>query len=364
MLNGPLYILAPARLACPCLPPSCIIKGHIGAEGRVERQGQEDNKAASLLDYPQISTEAEALAQLGDMLREAREERGISLAQAERETKIRQKYISAMEDDNVAALPGPVYARGFLRNYALYLDINPDEAQDMFDNQSQPTRTRIRAARGDSSGSGKAKQKSEKISIQPLSPQPIDTRVRYGSSYIAVSLLAVPLIIAFYFIYSAYASRTNVTGPVLTPQSRPPTVTSLPTSVAVVLQGTPSGAFNTPTVLVPQAPGVPQPTQPPASLSPVPSSTPVQANSVVAQVSVTRDSYLKVTVDGKQAYVGTLPKGSTRQYTGKSTVRILTGRGDSTRVVINGVDRGNMGTVGNEVVTKEWDRSGNEKLIK
>ncbi|MDQ6693302.1 MAG: DUF4115 domain-containing protein [Chloroflexota bacterium] len=305
------------------------------------------------------------MAQLGDMLRDAREERGISLAQAERETKIRQKYISALEDDNSAALPGAVYARGFLRNYALYLGINPDEAQDMFDNQSQPTRTRIRAARGETAIVPRVRQKSDKISIQPLSPQPIDTRVRYGSSYIAVSLLALPLIIAFYFIYSAYAGRTNANAPILTPQSRPATVTTLPTSASIVtLVGTPSGAFNTPTVLVPQAPGAPQPTQPGTSSSPQPSVTAPLATSVIAQVSVTRDSYLRITADGRQVYVGTLAKGSTRQYTGKSTVRILTGRGDSTRVTINGVDQGFMGTAANQVVTKEWDRLGNATVIK
>src|SRR5215218_4221705 len=112
------------------------------------------------------------LATLGDMLRAAREARGASLADAERETKIRQKYISALEDDNVAALPGPVYARGFLRNYAQFLALNPDEVVDLYDQQSQPTREKIRAARGSTpKPSPTERANAEKISIQPLSSE-------------------------------------------------------------------------------------------------------------------------------------------------------------------------------------------------
>src|SRR5439155_10303042 len=136
------------------------------------------------------------------MLRSAREARGISLADAERETKIRQKYISAMEDDNSAALPGATYARGFLRNYSGYLDLDIAEILTLYDEQSQPTRERVRAARGEPTARTGARGDADKISIQPLSSERIDTRVRYGSQYIALSLLAIPLMIIFYFVYS------------------------------------------------------------------------------------------------------------------------------------------------------------------
>ena len=72
------------------------------------------------------------LSGLGDMLRDAREARGISLVEAERETKIRQKYLAALEDDDIAALPGPLYARGFLRSYAGYLGLDPGQLMPFF----------------------------------------------------------------------------------------------------------------------------------------------------------------------------------------------------------------------------------------
>jgi cytoskeletal protein RodZ len=48
------------------------------------------------------------LSELGDTLRDAREVRGLSLAEVERDTKIRAKYIAAFEDNKLADLPGPV----------------------------------------------------------------------------------------------------------------------------------------------------------------------------------------------------------------------------------------------------------------
>ncbi len=64
---------------------------------------------------------------VGALLRAAREERGIDLFRAERDTKIRARHLAALEDGDDANLPGAVYARGFLRNYATYLGLDPDE---------------------------------------------------------------------------------------------------------------------------------------------------------------------------------------------------------------------------------------------
>src|SRR5439155_18581165 len=108
--------------------------------------------------------------ELGELLRDAREARGISLAEAERDTKIRAKYISALEGDNPAGLPGPVYARGFLRNYAAYLGVDPDKALALYEQESQPTRNKIKAARGELPAQKRGAGGIETINIHPLSP--------------------------------------------------------------------------------------------------------------------------------------------------------------------------------------------------
>ncbi|MEO6847852.1 MAG: helix-turn-helix domain-containing protein [Chthoniobacterales bacterium] len=61
---------------------------------------------------------------LGAMLAEAREERGISIEQAARETKIRLSRLKEMERDDISQFVHPSYARLFLRDYAKYLGIS------------------------------------------------------------------------------------------------------------------------------------------------------------------------------------------------------------------------------------------------
>lgn len=69
-------------------------------------------------------------ASIGALLRERREALGASLAEVEAATKIRQKYLSALESDEWQQLPGEVVGRGFLRNYASYLGLEPTDIID------------------------------------------------------------------------------------------------------------------------------------------------------------------------------------------------------------------------------------------
>ena len=60
---------------------------------------------------------------LGSELQQAREKKGVSLSEAESATRIKECYLQALEVDDWAALPTQVQARGFLRNYAVYLGL-------------------------------------------------------------------------------------------------------------------------------------------------------------------------------------------------------------------------------------------------
>lgn len=69
---------------------------------------------------------AELLEDLGRELRAQREARGLSLREVQAETKIRSRYLEAIEAGDYSAFPGEVYARGFLRSYALFLGFDGD----------------------------------------------------------------------------------------------------------------------------------------------------------------------------------------------------------------------------------------------
>jgi hypothetical protein len=71
------------------------------------------------------------MGDIGRMLTEARTTRGVTLEQAERETRIVRRYLVALEAEDFAAFPAEVYARGFLRSYAAYLGLNPAEVLAM-----------------------------------------------------------------------------------------------------------------------------------------------------------------------------------------------------------------------------------------
>lgn len=64
---------------------------------------------------------------IGQKLKTAREEQRLTLDKASEATRIRMTYLQALESDNLAVLPSPVQARGFLRNYAEYLGLNFDQ---------------------------------------------------------------------------------------------------------------------------------------------------------------------------------------------------------------------------------------------
>src|SRR5689334_25436712 len=64
---------------------------------------------------------------LPERLYAARERKGVDLYRAERDTKIRARYLGALARGDYKDLPGAVYTKGFLRNYAMYLGRGPDE---------------------------------------------------------------------------------------------------------------------------------------------------------------------------------------------------------------------------------------------
>jgi cytoskeleton protein RodZ len=62
--------------------------------------------------------------EIGSSLREARIRHGYDLIEAEAVTKIRAKYLGALEEERFDVLPAPMYVKGFLRSYANFLGLD------------------------------------------------------------------------------------------------------------------------------------------------------------------------------------------------------------------------------------------------
>ena len=79
--------------------------------------------------------------EIGSALREARERRGLSYSQVEEGTKIRARYLRALEDEDFGVLPGATYSKGFLRAYADYLGLDGHLFIDEFNSRYHDPRS-------------------------------------------------------------------------------------------------------------------------------------------------------------------------------------------------------------------------------
>jgi cytoskeletal protein RodZ len=73
--------------------------------------------------------------EIGNSLREARLRQGLEISRIEAETKIRGKYLRALEEEQFEVLPGDTYVKGFLRTYADYLGLDGQLYLDEFNSR-------------------------------------------------------------------------------------------------------------------------------------------------------------------------------------------------------------------------------------
>jgi cytoskeleton protein RodZ len=71
--------------------------------------------------------------EIGSALREARERRGVTFEDAEEATRVRARYLVALEEERFADLPGDAYARSFLREYGTFLGLDGNQLVAEYD---------------------------------------------------------------------------------------------------------------------------------------------------------------------------------------------------------------------------------------
>ena len=78
---------------------------------------------------------------IGEVLKQARARAGLEIRAVEEQTKIRVKYLRALEDEEWDALPSSAYAKGFLRTYAHLLGLDGEALADAYRRQVETGRT-------------------------------------------------------------------------------------------------------------------------------------------------------------------------------------------------------------------------------
>lgn len=242
---------------------------------------------------------------LGQALKEAREARGLSLDRIEEETKIRKKYLAALEEEQYHVLPGRVYTKAFLRTYARLLGLDADAVLAEFRAQN-PLETR-EAAAGD----------------RPAVPAEGRKKPVFRRFLLLAGVIVV--LVAFNSLYGAVRGGWPVP------------------------EGPPSG------------PGVGVQNPPAVEPEPVPEEEPeppaaAEGLDLVLQV-VDGSCWVRVTVDGEQVFEGTVPAGQTMSYRAGRDIGLRLGNAGAVLVQLNGEDLGRLGQRG-EVVSREFTVGG------
>jgi hypothetical protein len=249
------------------------------------------------------------MGSLGETLRQARLDRGVSLADAEDETHIRLKYLEALEAEDFGVLPALVYTRGFIRTYARYLGLDPESTLDLY----APARVR-----------------EERSLLRPATPQLTASRPISIRIFVAVAgVILAGLLLAY--LWSQYDSFVE--------------------SLSQV-DGSPTRVAAGPARTAAQASPVASPT--PGVLA-LPSPSPTPERGVVVDIRVTERTWLEVWVDGASQLQTTLQGGSVRSFSGNQSVRMRVGNAAAVQAIVNGQPHGSLGER-NQVVDVAWER--------
>jgi cytoskeletal protein RodZ len=261
---------------------------------------------------------------IGERLRQAREHLGVSLEEAERQTRIRTHHLGALERDEFAALPSPVQARGFLKNYADYLGLDSASLLKEY------------------AGGASAKRAGFNRPAAPRS----EVRVRSRGWLSADLLVAAAIALGTLGLLVWGGGRLMAS---LRAASTPAeqssafliaTDTAAPTaSVVATESAAPAIAVEAPTST---------PTLPPLNLP---------GSGVSVRLVVVQRAWVRALADGQERYQGRVEPGAVIDLNGDRLVEVTTGNAAGLRLTLNGVDLGVLGGL-DQAVTRLWTPAG------
>lgn len=294
---------------------------------------------------------------LGKQLRAVRRTAKLSLEQVEMGTKIRKKFLRAIEEGNYDEFPAEVYLRGFLENYAQFLGFPADEVLLQY-------------------------KRERGVSGAPESPNLPGPRSRVAESRLTITprtlwlgLGALTLFVAVGYIVSQLFGFAAPPDLVVDKPGQNATVTSETVEVtgktdsgaelAINNQPVPTdtdGRFTERVRLLP-GPNTLRVSaknktgrqkvvtrsvivQLPGQASPVPTASPVPSGLLLTLKIGPNSAYVTVTVDGAVAFQGLLLANTEQSFSGRERILLTTSNAGSTRVLLNGQDRGPVGGEG------------------
>lgn len=268
------------------------------------------------------------MAQIGELLARIRSKQDLSLHDVEQATKIRIKYLQALEAEEYDQIPGQVYVIGFLRTYCRYLGLDAETIVNEYKQQEQNL---------------------EELTADEQ-PADIDMHQSGKSKKVYLGAIAGFILIGMLVLTTAMLLGNNgnsVPTPVVTPDE-------IDTPVIVDKQPSASPKDDQQSIDREQE-------QQDADNAKQETALPEEGIYGEIKVAEAKRCWVRISIDQKEVFSGTIIGPFLKTVSGKSDMHVVFGNAGAVSVTINGVDAGKIGQAG-EVVHFDAQTEANGKL--
>ena len=277
-------------------------------------------------------------AMLADKLRGERERKGLSIKDVASATSIRALYIEGLESGDYSKLPAEVYIKGFIRNYASYLGLDPKEMMKEYLSENHPDKLAEVEASEEAAQKMEEDRKEHKEDLfhETLAVASVSDDAEEISSsdllnppahrHRRLNILVAGIILILVIAGAGYLLADSG------PDSQQGTA-----SKSAAQQDNAKEAQAAQTA---EQEKQPEP----------------QVDGVEVSAKFNERCWVQVKVDGKVEFAGVVEKGQTRQYKGSNEVSITAGNAGAVSYTVNGKDEGVAGEKG-QVAVKTFKKA-------
>ena len=262
----------------------------------------------------------------GDTLRKERERQELTIQDIEKGTSIRAIYIEALENGEYDKLPGEVYAKGFVKNYANFLNLDADKLSKEFVSEISPPVAEVAA---------EVPVAEEKI----IEEVPTPKTPKSGKT--KITELQEPNMKVKHSGGSSSSSMFIIAAVVL---------------IALIAGGAWYYLKNSPDIANVNPPNQTEVNQSPENPANNPVSAAVPQEGVNIQATFSGDCWTRVLVDGAFVYEGVPTAGQVLNWQGVEGVTIRVGNAGAVDIMMNGQNMGKLGAIG-EVMERTFTRN-------
>lgn len=285
---------------------------------------------------------------IGQLLRQTREAKEFSLSDVEAQTRIRQRYLAALESDDWNQLPNPVVARGFLTTYARFLGLDSETLLGQLDKERPRSTTPVSVPA------------PAPTAVQPY--RPIELRLyeqnseRSGLARWLVRIVALLVIVAAVvylvvrFALPLLGDARSAAGTLLPATATLPPAGTAPSTPLIIV-----GVTDTPT---PAPTATPRPlittavataTSTPAGGTPTTTAT----DTIALRLEVLQRAWVRLTADGQVLEEAILSPGFVKEYSAANDIQVRTGNAAGVQLTVNGEVQPSLGNAG-DIVDAGW----------